>query len=42
VYAAQMDDVLICKIGPAHWEPPDGARWKQAETGQDWATWERR
>jgi glycosidase len=40
VYAAQMDSVLICKIGPGHFSAPDG--WKMAEHGNDWATWERK
>ena len=42
VYAAQMDAVLICKVGPGHWEPPQRDQWVRSEHGADWATWERK
>ena len=41
VYAAQVDDLLICKLGPGHWDP-DASRWQRAESGNDWCVWERK
>jgi len=41
VYVAQVDDRLICKLGPGHWEP-DGSRWQRAEGGSDWTVYEPR
>lgn len=50
VYAAQIDDSLLLRLGPGHWEPPHhhdkkgghgGAAWKRAEHGHDWCVYER-
>ena len=40
LYVAVGDDVLILKLGPGDWKPEDGAKWKVAEHGDAWCTWE--
>lgn len=43
VYAAVVDDALVLRLGPGHWEPEGvGVTWQRAESGNDWVTWERR
>ena len=40
VYAACIDDVLCLKLGPGDWSPDDKEKWKVAESGDNWCTWE--
>jgi hypothetical protein len=43
-YVAQIDDALLVRLGPKGWEPsgPESQRWRVAEQGSDWCTWERK
>lgn len=41
VYAAQVDDRVVVKIGPGSWGPDLGA-WQVADCGHAWAVWERK
>eukprot|EP00951_Prasinocladus_malaysianus_P001365 scaffold9338_cov40-Prasinocladus_malaysianus.AAC.1 len=38
VYAAQIDDRVIVKIGPRDWSPPDKS-WEVAGYGHQWCAW---
>ncbi|GLJ32817.1 hypothetical protein SUGI_0660870, partial [Cryptomeria japonica] len=41
VYAANIDKKVIVKIGPGHYQPPDGSgKWILATEGQDYKVWE--
>nr|XP_009412382.1 PREDICTED: alpha-amylase 3, chloroplastic [Musa acuminata subsp. malaccensis] len=41
VYAAEIDGKLAVKIGPGHYEPPDGpTKWVVAAEGRDYKVWE--
>ncbi|KAF7809171.1 alpha-amylase 3, chloroplastic isoform X1 [Senna tora] len=41
VYAAIIDDKIAMKIGPGHFEPPNGSqRWSSAIEGRDYKIWE--
>lgn len=41
VYAAIIDEKVVVKIGPGHYEPPSGPqRWSQAMEGRDYKVWE--
>ncbi|XP_028792557.1 alpha-amylase 3, chloroplastic isoform X2 [Neltuma alba] len=41
VYAAIIDDKIAMKIGPGHFEPPNGSqRWSSALEGRDYKIWE--
>ncbi|KAI3970645.1 hypothetical protein MKX01_024292 [Papaver californicum] len=41
VYAAIIDEKVAMKIGPGHYEPPNGSEWKSAYEGRDYKVWER-
>ncbi|XP_054809607.1 alpha-amylase 3, chloroplastic isoform X2 [Prosopis cineraria] len=41
VYAAIVDDKIAMKIGPGHFDPPNGSkRWSSAIEGRDYKIWE--
>lgn len=41
VYAAIIDEKLIMKIGPGHYEPSSGPQnWSVAVEGRDYKVWE--
>lgn len=41
VYAAIIDDKVAMKIGPGHYEPPNGSHgWSVAAEGRDYKVWE--
>ncbi|KAL2904365.1 Alpha-amylase 3 chloroplastic [Bienertia sinuspersici] len=41
IYAAVIDDKVAMKIGPGHYEPPNGAhKWSVAAEGQEYKVWE--
>ncbi|KAG7586467.1 Glycosyl hydrolase family 13 catalytic domain [Arabidopsis thaliana x Arabidopsis arenosa] len=41
VYAAIIDDKVAMKIGPGHYEPPNGSKnWSVAVEGRDYKVWE--
>eukprot|EP01018_Ginkgo_biloba_P011704 Gb_02250 [translate_table: standard] len=41
VYAAKIDDRVLVKIGPGHYQPPNGStKWIMATEGQDYKVWE--
>ncbi|KAK1305862.1 hypothetical protein QJS10_CPA10g00593 [Acorus calamus] len=41
VYAAEIDEKVMMKIGPGHFEPPSGPqRWQLATEGRDYKVWE--
>ncbi|XP_074564012.1 alpha-amylase 3, chloroplastic isoform X3 [Curcuma longa] len=41
VYAAVIDETVAVKIGPGHYEPPNGSkRWNVAAEGVDYRVWE--
>eukprot|EP00268_Persea_americana_P024149 TRINITY_DN23634_c0_g1_i1.p1 TRINITY_DN23634_c0_g1~~TRINITY_DN23634_c0_g1_i1.p1 ORF type:complete len:925 (-),score=187.89 TRINITY_DN23634_c0_g1_i1:415-3189(-) len=41
VYAANIDEKVIMKIGPGHFEPPSGPhKWALAVEGRDYKVWE--
>uniref|UniRef100_A0A1J3EJK5 alpha-amylase n=1 Tax=Noccaea caerulescens TaxID=107243 RepID=A0A1J3EJK5_NOCCA len=41
VYAAIIDDKVAMKIGPGHYEPPNGSKnWSIAVEGRDYKVWE--
>lgn len=42
VYAAEIDDKLIMKIGPGDFAPPDLNNFQIVECGHAWAIWERK
>lgn len=40
VYAAIIDEKVAMKIGPGHFEPPNGSqRWSLATEGRDYKVW---
>lgn len=40
-YAAEIDEKVILKIGPGHYEPHNGHKnWVIAAEGQDYKVWE--
>ncbi|KAI3931330.1 hypothetical protein MKX01_040247 [Papaver californicum] len=41
VYAAIIDEKVAMKIGPGHYEPPNGSEWKSSFEGRDYKMWER-
>lgn len=41
MYAAIIDDKVAMKIGPGHYEPPNGPqRWLFVVEGRDYKIWE--
>lgn len=41
VYAAVIDEKVAVKIGPGHYEPPNGSkRWNVAAEGVNYRVWE--
>lgn len=42
VYAAIIDDKVAMKIGPGHYEPPNGQNWSSAAEGNSYKVWEAR
>lgn len=41
VYAATVDEKVVVKIGPGHYEPPSGSnRWSLVVEGSDYKVWE--
>lgn len=41
VYAAEIDEKVAVKIGPGHYEPPNGPKnWVLAAEGTDYKVWE--
>uniref|UniRef100_A0A0D6R490 Alpha-amylase n=1 Tax=Araucaria cunninghamii TaxID=56994 RepID=A0A0D6R490_ARACU len=41
VYAAKIDDRVLMKIGPGHYQPPSGSKkWILATEGQNYKVWE--
>ena len=39
VYAAQIDDRIIVKIGPRDWGPAGGKAWEKLASGHQWCVW---
>ena len=40
VYAAQIDDALLMKIGAGDFTPEDSS-WQKLDGGRDWTIWSR-
>mmetsp|Transcript_2757 Transcript_2757/g.7000 ORF Transcript_2757/g.7000 Transcript_2757/m.7000 type:complete len:119 (-) Transcript_2757:124-480(-) len=41
VYAAQIDDRVVVKIGPGEWSPnnPGSKEWEREASGHQWCVW---
>lgn len=40
VYAAKIDERVLVKIGPGHYQPPNSSKWIVATEGPDYKVWE--
>lgn len=40
VYAAKIDERVLVKIGPGHYQPPNSSKWIIATEGPDYKVWE--
>lgn len=40
LYVAEVDGVLLLKIGKAKYEP-DSSKWKLQESGRHWGVWQK-